>query len=814
VSLRVTGVVQPSGRFVGREQDLAALRRALASGKRAVVLHGGPGVGKTRLAIEVADSLDVTRVFVPARDARSGEDLTAAILGALELRHEPGQAIMTEIVRVVGNAPSVIVLDDLDAFKGVEGALHRLLDGWTNAQLLITGRRSIPLPTAAVHRVDPLPRPRGDDLDPVTMANQPAVALFCDQATEIDPAFRLDARTAATIASICRHTDGIPLAIELTASRLAVMSPEALLAELDRNSVLGLVGGALRESIERSWALLTTDQEVLLASMSVLTAPSSLETIQAVSGRDRTSSTSATIDDLTQLVDLHLVNPDLTTTDGARFGLSSSVATFARERLERSGRTREALMRLVHVTMSRARAEAAFAVSLDVAPSDGLLAEFDNIRLAVETAIASEDVARAEVVQFVVDVAPHFFARGEVRSLSSHLTTVLDARSEDLSPALRAVSLAWLGRCESEHTFPPDREASTRRLREALDVCSRIDEPQVRLDVLATVAEMLPYLTDPSVAATAASQGLQLATEIGDDARRGRFLSLSGVIAHNTGSPQEGARFAVQAIAAGMRCGDDALVVRGSLVLRGIEREHRPSDAPEISMPHIVELARRVGDERLELWALAALGVDQIETGDARGAATTIVALLALAEPLDYMPSRRHALTLAAMLAAMRGDHGDAARFLGSLSLATAVVTGAMAPNAMVRHAGMIDQIRSSLGDDRFREAMASGAALAWPDAINAAHRYANALLEDTSTARLPMSSTVSRGPDSLTGREREVLRLLATGATNKTIAAELGLRPKTVMHHNESIYRKLRVRGRAAAVSVAMRSGLLDEPR
>jgi DNA-binding CsgD family transcriptional regulator len=351
-----------------------------------------------------------------------------------------------------------------------------------------------------------------------------------------------------------------------------------------------------------------------------------------------------------------------------------------------------------------------------------------------------------------------------------------------------------------------------------LEVCSQIDEAPVRLDVLAMVAEMLPYLTDPSVAAAAASQGLQLATEIGDDARRGRFLSLSGAIAHNTGSPRDGAKFAVQAIAAGMRCGDDALVARGSLVLRGIDREYRPSDAPEISMPHVVELARRVGDERLQLVALAVLGVDQIECGDARGASRTILDVLALADPLDYMPSRRHALTLSAMVAAMQGDHVDAARLLGSLSLVTAVVTGAMAPNAMVRHAAMIDQIRSSLGEEQFREAMAAGAAMGWLDAIDAARDYATALLGDTSTATTTTtaeaSTMVARGGDNLTGREVDVLRLLATGATNKTIAAELGLRPKTVMHHNESIYRKLRVRGRAAAVSVAMRSGLLDEPR
>ena len=309
---------------------------------------------------------------------------------------------------------------------------------------------------------------------------------------------------------------------------------------------------------------------------------------------------------------------------------------------------------------------------------------------------------------------------------------------------------------------------------------------------------MLPYLTDASVAADAAAHGLRLATEVGDEARRGRFLSLSGAITHNSGSPERAAQFAVEAIAVGVRTGDDALVARASLVLRGIERSHRPADAADVSMTSVVARARTSGDRRLVLWSLGALGLDQVQSGDEASAASTIIELLELAAPLDYTPGRIHALLLTTLLAASRNDHCDAARTLGSLSLVSAVIDGTLPPSAKIRYRAVLDQLIGSLGENEFRNAMTEGAAMSWHGALDAAQTYAVSLIgaPPRSQSGRNATSTMSRSTARLTTRELDVLRLLATGATNKTIAAELGLRPKTVMHHNESIYRKLRVRG------------------
>ena len=325
------------GRLVGREHDVGAMRAALAEGQRLLTLSGGPGVGKTRLAVDVVGTTDVHAVFVSARDASTPDDLNAAILRALELRHDVGQVVTSEIARALGNSGSIIVLDDLAAFEGVDGALRRLLDDCAELQLIVTGRAPIATADHTTHRVGPFSMSTLDDTDPIALASHPAIALFCDRAVEVDHGFRLDATTAPTVAAICRCTDGVPLAIELTASRLAVMSPAALLAELERSSVLGFVGGALRTSIERSWALLTPDQQTLVASMSVLAGPAPLEIIQAVSGRPDPSATSATIDDLTRLVDLHMVDPDRHAIERARFGLPSAIASFAREHLDQHG---------------------------------------------------------------------------------------------------------------------------------------------------------------------------------------------------------------------------------------------------------------------------------------------------------------------------------------------------------------------------------------------------------------------------------------------------------------------------------------------
>jgi DNA-binding NarL/FixJ family response regulator len=151
---------------------------------------------------------------------------------------------------------------------------------------------------------------------------------------------------------------------------------------------------------------------------------------------------------------------------------------------------------------------------------------------------------------------------------------------------------------------------------------------------------------------------------------------------------------------------------------------------------------------------------------------------------------------------------------LGALSLVTAVIDNALAPTARARHRAMVDHLLRSLGEDEFGDALTEGAAMSWHDALEAARIYASSVIGASSSPQTATTraSATPDGSDSLTARELDVLQLLATGATNKAIAAELGLRPKTVMHHNESIYRKLRVRGRAAAVSSAIRSGLLDD--
>jgi predicted ATPase/DNA-binding CsgD family transcriptional regulator len=799
---------------VGREDDLRALRCALEEGQRLLTIRGGPGVGKTRLAIEAVGTTRIPSLFVRAREVVTEDDLTAAILLAMGLRHDVGQAVTSEIARAFGNSRTIVVLDDLAAFDDAEGALLRLLDNSAGLQLVVTGRAPIGVADCTSHRLDAFSISTLDAADPHAMADHPAVALFSDRAIEVDPTFRLDATTASTVAAICRRTGGVALAIELTASRLALMSPSSLLAELDRSSVLGLVGGALRDSIERSWALLTPDQRTLLASMSVLIGPATLETIQAVSGRPETAATSATIDDLTRLVDLHLVDPDRHATGRARFGLPSAIAAFAREHLDRTEQSGEVMRRLVHVMASAARRDASLSMSLDRLPGNRILEDFDNTRLAIEATLRSEDVEAAFAVQFLVDTAPAFFALGESRTLSSHLVRTLDQWPTHTPAALRAVALAWLGRCESEHTYPPDRDALTRRLREVLELCPQIEDHRARLDVLATVAELLPYLTDPSVAADAATRGLCLATEIGDEARRGRFLSLSGAIAHLSGSPQRAALHAVEAIAVGVRTGDDALVARASLVLRAIDAVHRPVDAADVSMASVVERARSSGDRRLVLWALGSLGLEQVESGDPVSAARTIVELLELSDPLDYTPGRIHAVLLTTLLAASRRARRDAARMLGALSLVTAVIDNALAPTARARHRAMVDHLLRSLGEDEFGDALTEGAAMSWHDALEAARIYASSVIGASSSPQTATTraSATPDGSDSLTARELDVLQLLATGATNKAIAAELGLRPKTVMHHNESIYRKLRVRGRAAAVSSAIRSGLLDD--
>ncbi len=782
------GAWRPAATFVGRDADLERLEGALGDGHRLLTIVGPPGVGTTRLARELASRSE--RVAWLAGSALADDaTLLGSLREALGLPFQGGEPTWARVREALGRGPVLVVIDDLGAAPP-----PAMLDGLlsSGASVIVTASRPVLGAGAFVHHVAPL-----DDED--------ALAVFCARAGEANPLFALTDGNRAVIDGICRRTEGNPRVIEMTASMLRLMPPAGVLAALDGPRAMTVAGGRLRASVERGWSVCSSTERAVLTAMAQLAAPTSIETLHSLLGGETTIDLGDLHDTLNELVDSYLVTPVRSEPSIALFTLPAAVAERARAATDAD--TVAAIQRrLIDRMASLLRRTAAGDVDAGRARGE-VRAEFDNVRLAVERS-ARAGLAPAARAELLRDVAPELIRRGELTTLSGQLTAQLGDDEACLPAAVRGSLLCLLARCESDHTFPPDIDRLTDRVREVTTLFDQIDDPVDRLGVMIAVAEMTPILADRDLAVHAVRDGLELATRIGDDARRARLLSLSGAIANLGGDVDNAVRLGSEALVAAIRAGDGGAVARASLLLESIPPRATALDRPPIDLDAVIAAARRAEDERIALWALGRRGVNQVRAGELDRAASTAVELIDEALRLCYIPSEIHALMVIALVASRRDDHEAVVRIAATLSFAPTVVSTSVPPADSRGFDATVERSRLALGEEQVRRQRARAGATAWIDAVTSARAYARSLTPDVTEP-----SARRREPDGLTGRELEVLRLLATGATNKTIAGRLGVRPKTVMHHNEAIYRKLNVRGRVAAVSTAIRLEIIDAP-
>ncbi|MGY1823220.1 DUF4062 domain-containing protein [Geodermatophilus sp. SYSU D00079] len=327
--------------LIGRERDVAEVSQLLGSGARLVTLTGPGGVGKTRLAIAVAEGLADRHprgpVFVPlasVADPALVLPRVAAVLGAtVDGARRPLDAVAEHLADV----PTLLVLDNLEQVVGVAPDLDELLARCAGLTVLATSRTPLRLRAEREYAVGPLTVPASaQPLDPDELAALPAVRLFVDRARAVRHDFTLTPDDAPAVAEICRRLDGLPLAIELAAARTRLLDPAALLARLGRR--LDTLGTGpvdlperqrtLRATVEWSVGLLADDEQRMLATLSVFVEGWTLEAAVHVCGLPE----ERTLDLLDVLTGHSLVTVDVSGT-GPRFRMLAAVQELAAERL-------------------------------------------------------------------------------------------------------------------------------------------------------------------------------------------------------------------------------------------------------------------------------------------------------------------------------------------------------------------------------------------------------------------------------------------------------------------------------------------------
>jgi predicted ATPase/DNA-binding SARP family transcriptional activator len=365
--------------FIGRRREIAELL-ALAERTRLLTLSGPGGVGKTRLGIEVARRLASSDVaadgvwLVELSGVRDGRLVPAATAACLGLTLTGARLTTAALVKQLADRKMVILLDNCEHLPEASADLAlALLEGCPALSVLATSREPLRLPGEVVWRVSSLqlPDPQGA-ADPARLARTESVQLFLERARDAAPGFQLDASTALPVARICLRLDGMPLALELAASRAAHLAPAELAARLD--DALGTLAARIRGVPDRQatlaatldWShdLLEDDERAVFRRLSVFAGGCTLEAAEDVCA-DRLGEPVAAV--LSRLVDKSLVAADLAG-EQARFRLLEVIRQYAAGHLALAGELADRRHR--HALWYAARAE-----SLDPDAGGGVVGE-------------------------------------------------------------------------------------------------------------------------------------------------------------------------------------------------------------------------------------------------------------------------------------------------------------------------------------------------------------------------------------------------------------------------------------------------------
>ncbi|MGH2690920.1 MAG: adenylate/guanylate cyclase domain-containing protein [Actinomycetota bacterium] len=453
VDARPNNLPMPLTTFVGRRRELDELKESVGQA-RLVTLTGPGGTGKTRLSIEAARELlpdfENGAFFVPLAPITDPALVVPTIGDALGVHEAAERAPLDQLIEHLRESEVLIVLDNLEQVVEAATDVGRLLTGTDRVRFLATSREPLGLHGEREYPVPPLDLPDLAHLPSLeSMSQYAAVELFIERATAVRPGFEVTNENAPAVAEICSSLDGLPLAIELAAARVKILSPDDILRRLEDR--LGfLTGGGrdrpgrqqtLRDAIAWSYDLLDEEERTLFSSLAVFSRGFRLEAAEEVCGRPGSPEV---FDGVASLVNKSLIRQIEGAGGETRFLMLETIREFAVERLDDSVGNEEVRRR--HASYFFELAERA-APNLFGAEQGKWLeilgAEHDNFRAALAWA---ERAGEAETALKLAGALWRFWQmRGHLREAAERFKEVLALQGAEAYPEARAEALEGAG---------------------------------------------------------------------------------------------------------------------------------------------------------------------------------------------------------------------------------------------------------------------------------------------------------------------------------------------------------------------------------
>jgi predicted ATPase/class 3 adenylate cyclase/DNA-binding CsgD family transcriptional regulator len=779
--------------FVGREDTIRDIRLCFTT-SRMITLIGPGGSGKTRLGIAVARTLVEEEAegvwLVELASISDPAALPHAVARALSISERGGGSPLAAIADGIGPRPLLLVLDNCEHLADACARLAEyLLGACPELRILATSREPLIVPGEINWLVPPLAVPTdGAVLPPDALAEVESVRLFVDRARQRQPGFTITTENSPAVARICRQVDGLPLAIELAAARIGLLTVDQIATRLGK-SLDFLTAGAgrtaptrhqtLRATLDWSYDLLDGEERDLFMRLSVFARGWTLEHAEDLVGGD--GSPLDTLDILCQLVDKSWVVAEASSDGSVRYRMLEPVRQYAFELLEHAG--------CAAVTEER---HARLFLSLAMQAGPGLRGpeqpvwlkrldqENDNLQTAFRWLLGHDDVDGA--ARLATALERFWFIRGHLAQASRSYNLLIDREAEISDKGVKVFT--FIAAADHQESYERMKGCHGRALTIARETGNE------RCLAYATVNAIVDVQIagDTALADDLFTRGLELSDRLRDPWDRGNVL-LTLALAAGVLQDYPRARDLLQrSLAEAGRSGDPRAHVTVTYWLAMLELDQGNHDRARPLFEETASKAREIGDLVNLVQALSGLGRIAGEQNRPEAAASLLREGLGLAAAIGALGTVARVLASTAGLATEHGDARRAAKLLGFVDgvYGTYGLPPYPAENQWIRR--LTARTQAHLDATTWSAARANGRDMTKRDAV----ALGLEALAAVTTATHPSSEAEGLPASLLSAREREVAGLVAQGLTNRQIAARLVIAERTVDTHVGNILSKL----------------------
>jgi predicted ATPase/class 3 adenylate cyclase len=727
--------IQPTP-LIGREQQVTeAVALARQEGIRLVTLTGAGGTGKTRLSLQVAAELVAVFedgvFFVDLASITDPHLFVPTVSQTLSVRERSGESLSETLKDYLRDKKLLLILDNFEQLLDAGPAVSALLAGAPNLKALITSRAPLHLSGEHEYSVPPLAVPDLNTSEPpATLATYEAVQLFLERARAVKPEFELTSENAPAVAEICARLDGLPLAIELGAARVRILSPQALLGRLSQRLAL-LKGGArdaparqrtLRDTIEWSYGLLDASEQRLFARLSVFLGGRTIEAAEAVCDPLTTELDMSVFDGVASLVEKSLLRQDEGPAGQPRFLMLETIREYALDRLERSGEGELLRQRHAHYFVALAEeAEPEILGADQVLWLERLEAERDNFRAALSWLLERGETELG--LRLIGSLRRAWVARGYLSETRKWLEAAFEP-SAAVAPQVEAKARYGLGRVA---LVQGDYEDAIPLLERSARLFRELREAEGLVFSLADLGFIATAQGRYEDARRFADESLAEAKADGNERTIAAALHSLACTRLDAGAYREARGLFEQSLALRRNLGDKRNIANSLGYLGSVALLEGDYDQATALLDESLALGRDLGNLLIVSAALANESLVALAAGHAGRAATLCIEGLALAHGLGDKRTTVECLHALAGIAAVQGEPTRAALLSGAAESVHAAIKAPPSPAERMVSERFLPIARAAVDEESFSDSWVQGGRMSYDATV--AHALENTVV-------------------------------------------------------------------------------------